>query len=179
MCTCVCVHTACMHICGHTCMCGHVCMCVCTCVSVCVCLSDQYFAPPSYLLRIVLSHLSQVFPKLPLKQCQRKSAHTKKGKKKLGRHHGVNYIRNSPPEAFALIFCVVMAVALVHKLCSWLQLTIMTDDMDLAGDIIQALAQFLNLEDLLTTADFPVEIETLKQILFKVGWPLHDVQYLC
>ena len=55
----------------------------------------------------------------------------------------------------------------------------MTDDMDLAGDIIQALAQFLNLEDLLTTADFPVEIETLKQILFKVGWPLHDVQYIC
>ena len=91
----------------------------------------------------------------------------------------MNYIRNSPPEAFALTFCVVTAVALVHKLCSWLQLTIMTDDMDLAGDIIQALAQFLNLEDLLTTADFPVEIETLKQILFKVGWPLHDVQYLC
>ena len=50
------------------------------------------------------------------------------------------------------------------------QLAIMTDDMDLAGDIIQALAQFLNVEDLLTTADFPVEIEALKQILFKVWW---------
>ena len=74
---------------------------------------------------------------------------------------------------------MVTAVALVLKLCSWLQLTIMTDDMDLAGDIIQALAQFLNLEDLLTTADFPVEIETLKQILFKVGWPLHDIQCIC
>ena len=59
-----------------------------------------------------------------------------------------------------------MTVSVLHG-----QLTIMTDDMDLAGDIIQALAQFLNLEDLLTTADFPVEIETLKQILIKVGWP--------
>ena len=49
------------------------------------------------------------------------------------------------------------------------QLVIMTDDMDLAGDIIQALAQFLNIDDLLTTADFPVDIETLKQILIKVS----------
>lgn len=40
--------------------------------------------------------------------------------------------------------------------------------MDLAGEIIQALAQFLNIEDLLTTADFPVEIETLRKILVKV-----------
>ncbi|CAL1528312.1 unnamed protein product [Lymnaea stagnalis] len=48
------------------------------------------------------------------------------------------------------------------------QAAIHTDDMDLAGDIIQSLAQFLNIEDLQTTADFPVEIESLKQILFKV-----------
>lgn len=40
--------------------------------------------------------------------------------------------------------------------------------MDLAGDVIQSLAQFMNLDDLLTTADFPMEIETLKQILVKV-----------
>jgi hypothetical protein len=45
----------------------------------------------------------------------------------------------------------------------------MTDDMDLAGDVIQALAQFLNIDDLMSTADFPMEIETLKQILIKVG----------
>ncbi|KAK7500508.1 hypothetical protein BaRGS_00008415 [Batillaria attramentaria] len=57
---------------------------------------------------------------------------------------------------------------LVIRMTQTGQLTIMTDDMDLAGDIIQALAEFLNLEDLLTTADFPVEIETLKQILIKV-----------
>ncbi|KAK7098674.1 BBSome complex member BBS2-like [Littorina saxatilis] len=57
---------------------------------------------------------------------------------------------------------------LTFKMTQSGQLTIMTDDMDLAGDVIQSLAQFLNLEDLLTTADFPVEIETLKQVLFKV-----------
>ena len=42
--------------------------------------------------------------------------------------------------------------------------------MDLAGDVIQSLAQFLNIEDLQTTADFPVETETLRQILIKVQW---------
>ncbi|XP_076471664.1 BBSome complex member BBS2-like [Babylonia areolata] len=57
---------------------------------------------------------------------------------------------------------------LIFRMAQNGQLAIMTEDMDLAGDIIQALAQFLNLEDLLTTADFPVEIETLKQILIKV-----------
>lgn len=49
-----------------------------------------------------------------------------------------------------------------------LQIVIKTDNMDLAGDIIQALAVFLNLEDLMSTADFPVEMESLEQILKKV-----------
>ena len=49
-------------------------------------------------------------------------------------------------------------------------MTIQTDDMDLAGDVIQSLAQFLNIEDLQTTADFPVETETLRQILVKVRY---------
>lgn len=57
---------------------------------------------------------------------------------------------------------------LVFKMTQLGQLTIHTDDMDLAGDITQALAAFLNLEDLMSTADFPMEIETLKQILIKV-----------
>ncbi|XP_071104819.1 BBSome complex member BBS2-like [Haliotis cracherodii] len=49
------------------------------------------------------------------------------------------------------------------------QIVIKTDNMDLAGDIIQALAVFLNLEDLMSTADFPVEMESLEQILKKVN----------
>ncbi|XP_059160639.1 Bardet-Biedl syndrome 2 protein homolog [Physella acuta] len=48
------------------------------------------------------------------------------------------------------------------------QVAIHTEDMNLAGDIIQSLAQFLNIEDLQTTADFPVEIENLKMVLVKV-----------
>ena len=50
-----------------------------------------------------------------------------------------------------------------------LQVAIHTDDMDVAGDVIQSLAQFLNIDDLQTTADFPVETETLRQILIKVN----------
>ena len=45
---------------------------------------------------------------------------------------------------------------------------IRTDDMDLAGDVLQALAQFLNIENLQTIADFPKEMESLRQILIKV-----------
>ncbi|XP_005107459.1 Bardet-Biedl syndrome 2 protein homolog [Aplysia californica] len=57
---------------------------------------------------------------------------------------------------------------LVLKMSQAGQVVIQTDDMDLAGDVIQSLAQFLNIEDLQTTADFPVETETLRQILVKV-----------
>ena len=49
------------------------------------------------------------------------------------------------------------------------QMTIRTDDMDLAGDIVQALATFLNMDDLQTYADFPDDMETLRQVLIKVG----------
>lgn len=48
------------------------------------------------------------------------------------------------------------------------QVTIKTDDMDLAGDIINALATFLNIEELTVTADFPHEIETLREVLVRV-----------
>ena len=48
------------------------------------------------------------------------------------------------------------------------QLTIYTDDMELAGDIIQSLAQFFNIEHLLTSADFPLVINSLKETLKKV-----------
>ena len=47
-------------------------------------------------------------------------------------------------------------------------MTIKTDDMDLAGDVIQALCQFLNIDDMQVAADFPEEMEKLRQILVKV-----------
>ncbi|KAK3597584.1 hypothetical protein CHS0354_030126 [Potamilus streckersoni] len=48
------------------------------------------------------------------------------------------------------------------------QITIRTNDMDLAGDIVQALATFLNQEDLQTNVDFPDEMEKLREVLVKV-----------
>jgi Bardet-Biedl syndrome 2 protein len=49
-----------------------------------------------------------------------------------------------------------------------LKVTIQTDDMELAGNIIQSLGKFLNIEDLQTTGDFPQEFEILQQIFSQV-----------
>ncbi|OWF54157.1 Bardet-Biedl syndrome 2 protein homolog isoform X2 [Mizuhopecten yessoensis] len=57
---------------------------------------------------------------------------------------------------------------LVIKMESSGQVTLLTDDMDTAGDVIQNLANFLNMEDLQVTADFPAEMENLKEVLLKV-----------
>ncbi|XP_064634179.1 Bardet-Biedl syndrome 2 protein homolog [Lineus longissimus] len=57
---------------------------------------------------------------------------------------------------------------LFFKMESSGQVTIKTDNMDLAGDIIQALCIFLKIEDLQVTADFPDEMEKLKDVLVKV-----------
>ena len=43
-----------------------------------------------------------------------------------------------------------------------LQMVIKTDDMDLAGDVIQSVCQFLNIDDLQVTADFPDDMEKLR-----------------
>lgn len=51
-------------------------------------------------------------------------------------------------------------------------MTIKTDDMDLAGDVIQALCQFLNIDDMQVSADFPDEMEKLRSILVKVIRPV-------
>jgi len=48
------------------------------------------------------------------------------------------------------------------------QVTIRTDDMALAGEIIQAMASFLNLEDIQVTADFPEEMDTLAVTLQQI-----------
>lgn len=48
------------------------------------------------------------------------------------------------------------------------QMTIRSDSMDTAGDIIQAMAAFLGIEDLQVTAEFPEEMTRLRDILGKV-----------
>eukprot|EP00062_Callorhinchus_milii_P018877 gi/632972814/ref/XP_007902846.1/ PREDICTED: Bardet-Biedl syndrome 2 protein [Callorhinchus milii] len=48
------------------------------------------------------------------------------------------------------------------------QITIRTEDIDLAGDIIQSLASFLAIDDLQVEADFPLYFEELRQVLVQV-----------
>ncbi|XP_045438801.1 Bardet-Biedl syndrome 2 protein isoform X2 [Pipistrellus kuhlii] len=48
------------------------------------------------------------------------------------------------------------------------EITVKTDDIDLAGDIIQSLASFFAVEDLQVEADFPVYFEELRKVLVKV-----------
>ncbi|XP_028665213.1 Bardet-Biedl syndrome 2 protein homolog [Erpetoichthys calabaricus] len=48
------------------------------------------------------------------------------------------------------------------------EITINTDDMDLAGDLIQSLASFLGIDELQVEADFPVYFEEIRRILIKV-----------
>lgn len=48
------------------------------------------------------------------------------------------------------------------------EITVNTDDIDLAGDIIQSMASFFAIEDLQVEADFPVYFEELRKVLVKV-----------
>lgn len=48
------------------------------------------------------------------------------------------------------------------------QVTIRTDSMEIAGEMIQDLASYLGLTDLASTADFPKAMEAFKEVLTKV-----------
>ncbi|KAM8983485.1 BBSome complex member BBS2 isoform 4-T4 [Ara ararauna] len=48
------------------------------------------------------------------------------------------------------------------------EISINTDDIDLAGDVIQSVASFLAIEDLQVEADFPAYFEELRKVLVKV-----------
>lgn len=48
------------------------------------------------------------------------------------------------------------------------QVTLQTDDIDLAGDVVQSLASFLGIEDLSAEADFPEYFEELRTTLTEV-----------
>jgi hypothetical protein len=49
-----------------------------------------------------------------------------------------------------------------------LQVTIQTDNMESAGNIVLSIGKFLNISDLQTTANFPQELEILQQVYFQV-----------
>ena len=46
--------------------------------------------------------------------------------------------------------------------------------MELAGDIIQSMGKFLNIEDLQTTGDFPQELEMLEKAFSQVWLFLNE-----
>jgi len=48
------------------------------------------------------------------------------------------------------------------------QFTIKTDNMELAGELVQSLITYLNISDLQVTCDFPDELDNLKQTLQKI-----------
>ena len=47
------------------------------------------------------------------------------------------------------------------------KIRISTDDMDLCGDIVQALAEYLGVDYLASSCDFPPEIGKIEQLLVK------------
>lgn len=53
---------------------------------------------------------------------------------------------------------------------AYIKVTILTDDMELAGNVIQSMGKFLNIEDLQTTGDFPQELETLLNVFSQVSF---------
>lgn len=58
------------------------------------------------------------------------------------------------------------------------QITLQTDDIDLAGDLVQSLASFLAIEDLSAEADFPGYFEELRTTLTEV-WPRSERNLGC
>ncbi|XP_023240900.1 Bardet-Biedl syndrome 2 protein homolog [Centruroides sculpturatus] len=57
---------------------------------------------------------------------------------------------------------------LVIKMDNSGDVTVMTDDMEMAGDVIQSMVQYFNIDDLQVTAEFPQQIEILNNLLSKV-----------
>ncbi|MEW5314625.1 MAG: hypothetical protein WDW38_006104 [Sanguina aurantia] len=53
----------------------------------------------------------------------------------------------------------------VHPVNNQVQVTIKTDNMDLAGEAVQDLAAYLGILDLQSTADFPVAMTSFKEVL--------------
>jgi Bardet-Biedl syndrome 2 protein len=49
------------------------------------------------------------------------------------------------------------------------KIMIRTDNMEVAGDVIQDLCSFMNIAEMESTADFPIEMEDLKGVIKKVN----------
>lgn len=74
-------------------------------------------------------------------------------------------------EVLLMFVCVSICELIslhVSKIFLPYQITLRTDDIDLAGDLVQSLATFLAIEDLQAEADFPVYFKELRATLTEV-----------
>ena len=67
-----------------------------------------------------------------------------------------------------MLLCQRTKSPLVISMDSSGQVNVLTMSMDTAGDILQSLATFLNIEDLNVQANFPADMTDLADILAKV-----------
>ena len=76
-------------------------------------------------------------------------------------------------EMSVMFVCQRTKTPLVIEMSSVGEISVLTDSMDTAGDILQSLATFLNMEDLNVQANFPKDMSELGEILTKVMCYVH------
>ncbi|XP_046890773.1 Bardet-Biedl syndrome 2 protein homolog [Hypomesus transpacificus] len=80
-----------------------------------------------------------------------------------------NFLLPEGTDSPEVTFCSLRGGGLLTvSMASSGQMTLSTDDIDLAGDLVQSLASFLAIEDLQAEADFPVYFEELRSTLTEV-----------
>ncbi|CAF3181696.1 unnamed protein product [Rotaria socialis] len=72
------------------------------------------------------------------------------------------------PSLYVTFLAIRNDTRLIIKMQNNGQITIQTDDMELAGNVIQSMCKFLNIDDLQTTGDFPHELEILQKLFSEI-----------
>ena len=88
-----------------------------------------------------------------------------------GRGGGIGVYQHVPYTA------PVRSVPLVLRMEPNGQFTVRTDDVELAGSLIQSLCQYLNVVDLNSTAEFPEFFERIRQLLSRVRMTISHYDY--
>ncbi|CAF3460420.1 unnamed protein product [Rotaria socialis] len=73
-----------------------------------------------------------------------------------------------PASLYVTFLCVRTDAKLVIRMQNTGHVRIQTDDIELAGNIIQSMGKFLKIENLYTTGDFPLEFELLRQVFSQI-----------
>lgn len=72
-------------------------------------------------------------------------------------------------ELSVMFICQRTKTPLVIAMSSVGEISLLTESMDTAGDVLQSLASFLNIDDLNVQANFPKDMTELGDILTKVN----------